>query len=275
MSHYKNHPWYNERKLQTFIYEHPSCLSIPNIKAIDKERIQIPECRIDLLMESTVKKHRYIVEVQLGKLDDDHVLRLQHYYANEKAHYPAYSYTAVLVVEEIKPAMKKKLAAIATFFPLLVMQLETPNASDTQDIPRFTHVLLSFEEEERKQETFFYEPELETAWKKKLTVEQFQSLESLLEWVNEMSPNAYRFSYQREYLGLERKGCTTASVTFKPKDKGVKLRFPHIDMEDIKPLLKEQGILCKDNQNKLFIAYEHLSSHEHYLKLLFHRALVK
>jgi len=275
MSHYKNHPWYNERKLQTFIYKHPTCLAIPDIKAIDKERIQTPECRIDLLMESMVTKHRYIVEVQLGKLDDDHVLRLQHYYANEKAHYPTYSYTAVLVVEEIKPAMKKKLAAISTFFPLLVIKLEAPSTSNTQDTPLFTHVSLAFEEKERKHETFFYESELETSWKKKLTAEQLQALELLLEWVNEMSPSAYRFSYQREYIGLEHKGCTTASVIFKPKSKGIKLRFPHIDMEDMKPLLKKREILCKDNQNKLIIAYEYLPSHEDYLKLLFHRALVK
>ena len=97
----RNHPDYNERWIQNQIVEDPSLLGLgDDIIVKDEERHQPHAGRLDLLLQDT-QNLRYEVEIQLGKVDESHIIRTIEYWDLEKKRYPQYDHCAVIIAEEI------------------------------------------------------------------------------------------------------------------------------------------------------------------------------
>ena len=73
------HPDYNERWIQNQIVEDPTLLGLgEDIIVKDEERHQPHAGRLDLLLQDT-QNLRYEVEIQLGKVDESHIIRTIEY----------------------------------------------------------------------------------------------------------------------------------------------------------------------------------------------------
>ena len=93
----KNHPDFNERWGQDRIAEQPSIIGLGDIILKDYERIQPHAGRLDLLLQNIESKQRYEVELQLGKLDESHIIRAIEYWDLERKRYPQYDHCAVII----------------------------------------------------------------------------------------------------------------------------------------------------------------------------------
>src|SRR4051812_48232680 len=90
----KAHPEYNERWLQSRIAEDPKILGLGDLVLLQQERIQPSGGRLDLLFQDT-EKRRYEVELQLGPVDESHIIRTIEYWDIERKRYPQYNHCAV------------------------------------------------------------------------------------------------------------------------------------------------------------------------------------
>src|SRR5712692_8607988 len=97
----KDHPEYNEKWVQLRVAEDPKILGLGDLVLLQQERIQPSGGRLDLLFQDADTKRRYEVELQLGPVDESHIIRTLEYWDIERKRYPQYDHCAVLVAEDI------------------------------------------------------------------------------------------------------------------------------------------------------------------------------
>jgi hypothetical protein len=84
----KKDPNLNEKWVQEQIAEDPSILGLGDLMLRDKERIQTSSGRLDLLLQDAETLKRYEVEIQLGSVDESHIIRTIEYWDIERKRYP-------------------------------------------------------------------------------------------------------------------------------------------------------------------------------------------
>ena len=82
----KNNSNYNETWVQDRIAEDPSILGLGDLILRDRERAQKHAGRLDLLLQDSKSDRRYEVEIQLGRVDESHIIRTIEYWDIEKKH---------------------------------------------------------------------------------------------------------------------------------------------------------------------------------------------
>ena len=98
----KIHPELNEKWLQEKIAEEPAILGLgENIEVRDTERRQSAGGRLDLLLKDSELGKRFVVELQLGECDPDHIIRTIEYWDIERKRFPQFEHCAVIVAENI------------------------------------------------------------------------------------------------------------------------------------------------------------------------------
>jgi hypothetical protein len=95
------HKELNETWVQKVIAEDPTILGLGDLILKDKERIHPKAGRLDLLLQDAESKRRYEVEIQLGKVDESHIIRTIEYWDIERKRYPQYDHCAVIIAEDI------------------------------------------------------------------------------------------------------------------------------------------------------------------------------
>jgi len=79
-----NNPSLTEKWVQEIIANDPSILGLGDLILKDKERIHPKAGRLDLLLQDPDSERRYEVEIQLGKVDESHIIRTIEYWDIEK-----------------------------------------------------------------------------------------------------------------------------------------------------------------------------------------------
>jgi hypothetical protein len=97
----KTSPEFNEKWVQTVIAEDPSILGLGDLILKNVEKIQPHAGRLDLLLQDEDAKERYEVEIQLGEVDETHIIRTIEYWDIERKRYPQYDHYAVIIAEDI------------------------------------------------------------------------------------------------------------------------------------------------------------------------------
>ena len=123
----KNHPDISEKWLQERIAENPELLGLGDgLEAIGVERSQPSGGRLDLLFAERggdlIKW--YEVEIQLGSLDESHIIRAIEYWDIERRRYPQYDHTAVIVAENITGRFLNVISLFNGAIPLIAIQLK-------------------------------------------------------------------------------------------------------------------------------------------------------
>lgn len=90
----------NEAAIRDWIAANPDVLPLSGgLICRDKERVQ-PNGRLDLLLENKQGTTRYVVEIQLGALNESHIVRAIEYWDWERTRYPYYDHQVVLLGEK-------------------------------------------------------------------------------------------------------------------------------------------------------------------------------
>jgi hypothetical protein len=130
----------DERWLQDQIHSDPAILGLGDTVVIEKERAQNSGRRLDFLLRDPSGNMRYVVEVMLGPLDADHLIRTIDYWDIERRRYPNLEHRAVIIAEEITTHFLNVILLLHRSIPLLAIQLNA-FVSEGDIFVHFTKIL--------------------------------------------------------------------------------------------------------------------------------------
>ena len=117
-------PEFNERWVQDIIAGDPGILGLGTLSLVSKEKILSSGGRVDLILGDDESSVRYEVEIQLGRTDPSHIIRVLEYWDLERKRYPEFDHVAVLVAEEITSRFFNVISLFNGVIPIIALQMK-------------------------------------------------------------------------------------------------------------------------------------------------------
>lgn len=233
----KNHPHLNEKWVQDRIAEDPSILGLGNLILREKERIQPAAGRLDLLLQDEELDKRYEVELQLGKLDESHLIRTIEYWDIERKRYPQYDHCAVIIAKDITSRFLNVLSLLNNTIPLIAIQMKAVKIGDKFSL-MFTTVLSEFkrglEEDDVKETTD------RRYWEERATKRTVALVDDVMELIHGFEPQI-NLKFNKFYIGVEKEGMVDNWVLFRPKKDLLRLEIRLPRSQEMDNWLETQG----------------------------------
>jgi hypothetical protein len=227
----KSHASLTEKWLQDEIIKDPTILGLGDVIVRSQERTQPKGGRLDLLLEDPESDVRYEVELQLGAVDESHIIRTIEYWDLEQKRYPQYDHVAVIVAEEITSRFFNVIGLFNGFIPLIAIQLNAleVNGYLTLNSTRVLDVQTLGTEEEDS-------PALATDrpyWENRSTKQVLTIVDSIIGVAREIDPRLIA-RYNKHYIGLGIEGLANNFISFKPRKKHLclQIKIPKSDETD-------------------------------------------
>jgi hypothetical protein len=239
----KSHPVLTERWLQDEIVKDTSILGLGDLVVRSQERNQPKGGRLDLLLEDPDSGTRYEIELQLGTVDESHIIRTIEYWDLERRRYPQYDHVAVIVAEEITSRFFNVIGLFNGFIPLIAIQLNAleVNGFMTLNSTRVLDVQSMGTEEEDS-------PALATDrpyWESRSTKQVLTVMDSLVELARNIDPRLVA-RYNKYYIGLGIDGLANNFISFKPRKKHVCLQIKIQESDETDEILENTNLQLLD-----------------------------
>lgn len=212
---------FNEKWVQDRIAENPSILGLGELILKDKERIQPKAGRLDLLLQDPDRSRRFEVELQLGSLDESHIIRTIEYWDIERKRYPMYEHTAVIIAENITSRFLNVLSLFNGSIPIVAIQMNALRVDGKVGL-HFTTVLdhvprgLEGEDEETQEVTD------RSYWETKSNKKMLQTVDQLFSIVKGID-SSLELKYNKFYIGLGKQGVSSLFTLFRPRKAFVRI----------------------------------------------------
>jgi len=243
----------SEKWVQDAVAEDPSILGLGDLIVKDKERIQANAGRLDLLLQNPDSLKRYEVEIQLGSVDESHIIRTIEYWDIERKRYPQYEHAAVIVAEEITARFLNVIQLFNGAIPLIAIKM-TAYKVGTEYALTFVKVLDEITYGLTDEDEPVAEPTDRNYWESQRgTKKSVATTDALLKIVNQIEPKAV-LKYNKHYIGLEVGGSAMNFVSFMPRKSFVIMSFRIFQSQEIDALIDESGFekLSYDSQFKQY-----------------------
>lgn len=241
----KNHPELNEAWIQQVIADDPNILGLGDIILRDKERIQPRAGRLDLLFQDSDTNKRYEVEVQLGQVDESHIIRTIEYWDIERKRYPQYEHCGVIIAEDITSRFLNILGLFNGMIPLVAIQMTAIETESGVGL-NFTKVLDEMVLGMPDEDEGINEPTDRNYWETKRSNKKMVSLaDKILEIVKEID-SSLELKYNKYYIGLASAGVAKNFALCKPKKEFMRLEVKLRKDENINSKLDESGLNLMD-----------------------------
>lgn len=218
----KNHPEFTESRIQDYIFDNPSILGLGDLTPIQKEKTQPTGGRLDMLMADDMDG-RYEVELQLGEVDPEHIIRTIEYWDTERKRFPQYNHCAVIIAEEITGRFLNVISLFNGNIPLIALQVSAHKVSESEVALIFTKVLdrisLGTDDED-------VVPQTRGDWEKKSKPQMLALVDSLFSSIVGAS-DGFSLKYTKPYIGLSKDGIARNFISFDPKKRFVWLKIKH------------------------------------------------
>ena len=217
----KNHPEITESWLQEKIIDEPEILGLgEGLEVKDKERSQ-PNGRLDLLLKE--EDMRFVVELQLGECDPDHIIRIIEYWQVEQDRFPDIEHYAVLVAEDIITSRYWNILNLFNRYgiPLIAIQLdvrETENGFTLNFIKVLDESPDDFEEKEGVE---FFD---RYYWEKKSNLEMLSLVDRSKDILKKFFPKI-DLKYNKSYIGIKRDNRVDNFIKFGLRKKYIYFYF--------------------------------------------------
>ena len=269
----KSHPTINEQWLHNRLIDNPGLLGLGDLEVRSSERRQPSGGRLDLLLEDTENRIRYEVEIQLGELDESHIIRTIEYWDIERRRYPQYDHIAVIVAEDVTSRFLNVISLFNGAIPLIAIQIKGVSVNDlfTLVATRVVDlaVLGTVEEDEGEIVDRGF-------WEGKASPSSLQIVDDLIELTRGVQPNVNP-KYTKHYIGLDVGGQSRNFLVLRPrKASNVLTDFKVPQSEELTGRLSETGLsLSYDTRNRRYrirISQQDLSERRHILIDLINKA---
>lgn len=243
-----NHPILTEKWIQEIIADDPSILGLGDLILKDKERIHLKAGRLDLLLQDPDSERRYEVEIQLGKVDESHIIRTIEYWDIEKKRYPQYDHCAVIIAEDITNRFLNVINIFNGSIPLIAIKMEAYKNGNDHWLT-FTTVLNEVslglvEEDEIKEATD------RNYWEKRGTTKTVALADELVAMINEFT-SGYELKYNKFYVGLAKDGQPPDNfVIFRPKKSNTTMEIRLEQTAETDKLIEDASLDLMEYDNK-------------------------
>lgn len=234
----KDHPEYDEQWLKKVIMDDPSILGLGDLIVKDVERIQPKAGRLDLLLYDPENEKRYEVEIMLGRIDESHIIRAVEYWDIERKRFPNYEHCAVVIAEDITTRFLNIISLFNNTIPIIAIQLNALKI-ENQLILNFTKVLDEVTIGEEEEEVI--EKADRSYWETKGSHESVKLADECLNIIKEFDSD-YSLSYNKYYIGLQKRGRPNNFAVFRAKKKFVRVEVRLTNMDLCKNILEEKDI---------------------------------
>ena len=190
---------FNEKQIQEEIIKTPSILGLGDLQVLSKERIQPQGGRLDILMCDEENK-RYEVELQLGSVDESHIIRTIEYWDVERKRCPQYEHCAVIIAEDITSRFLNVISLFNGTIPIIAIQMNAVKIGEEIGLS-FIKILdevkrLTDEDDEQEETDRRY-------WEtQKGTPKTVGIADKLLKLINVEGEQPYELKYNKFYIGL-------------------------------------------------------------------------
>ena len=234
----KGHPTLNERWLQDRLTENPSLLGLGELEVRSSERRQPSGGRLDLLLQNIETSTRYEVEIQLGAVDESHIIRTIEYWDIERRRYPQYDHIAVIAAEDVTSRFLNVISLLNGAIPLMAIQIKgvEVNGAFTLIATRVLDLTTLGTEEEDEGETVD-----RASWEHKASRGSLRIMDGLTEIVNTIH-SGMTPKYTKFYIGLASGGAAQNFVKFRPSKSYVLTEFKIPQEEELSNWLNESGL---------------------------------
>ncbi len=229
-----------EKWVQGVIADDPTILGLGDLVVKDIERMQPNAGRLDLLLQDPESLKRYEVEIQLGSVDESHIIRTIEYWDLERKRYPQYEHVAVIIAEEITARFLNVIQLFNGAIPLIAVKMTAYKIGNeyaltfVKVLDEVTYGLIGEDEP-------VAEPTDRNYWEsKRASKKSVSATDALLKLVNEIEPKA-TLKYNKHYIGLEVNGSAMNFVTFVPRKSNVIMSFKILKSQEVDDILDENG----------------------------------
>jgi len=219
----KSHPQLNEAWVQDIIADDPNILGLGDVILRDKERIQPRAGRLDLLLQDTDSNRRFEVEIQLGEVDESHIIRTIEYWDIERKRYPQYEHCGVIVAENITSRFLNVLSLFNGMIPLIAIQMTAIETESGVGI-NFTKVLDEMTLGMPEEDEAINEPADRAYWETRSNKKMVAIADEILALVKEINPSL-ELKYNKPYIGMTLNNVANNFAVCKPKKKFARLEI--------------------------------------------------
>jgi len=233
----KSHPTLSERWVQDVIGSDPSILGIGDLVLKDRERIHRGAGRLDLLLQESDGTGRYEVELQLGTVDESHIIRTLEYWDLERKRFPQYDHVAVIVAEDITSRFLNVISLLNGTIPIMALQMSAIDTGNGVGL-HFTKVLDTVklglvDEDEEVNEVVDRD-----YWVKRGTAQTTALADRILGLGQDFLPPQTRLSYNKYYVGVWIDGSPNNFIILRPQKTAVKLELKLPKTEEYDALIE-------------------------------------
>ena len=205
----------SESSIESLIAAQPELLGLgDDLVLVDRQRQQPGAGRLDLLLQDADQSKRWEVELQLGKTDESHIIRVLEYWDIERKRYPNYEHTAVIIAEDITSRFMNVISLFHGAIPLVAIKMEALEHNGELGL-HFTKVLepiaLGSDDEEGAQsatDRAYWE-----ARGSKATVHIADELAEITKGLD----IPVELKYNKYYIGVTLNGAPENFIIFRPK----------------------------------------------------------
>ena len=263
----KSHPDIDEKWLQGHIKKNPALLGLGDELIVrDYERTQPSGGRLDLLLEDRDQSIRYEVEVQLGAVDESHIIRAIEYWDVERRRYPQYEHIAVIVAEEVTGRFLNVISLFNGSIPLIAIQLKgvEVNGAFTLIATRVLDVVRLGTEEEDAGETVD-----RAHWEQKTSSASLKVMDDIISLINEEVVENVEPRYNKNFIGLTHNGQPNHFIVFGPRKNPYALtEFKAPEDEETSTRLNDSGLKydTKHGKYRVWVYQDDIREHRQVIK---------
>lgn len=114
---------WSEKFIQDLIFTNSEILGLGKFTNVTREHTQATGGRVDLILSGDNLSARYVVEIQLGKTDADHIVRTLEYWDQERKWHPNVDHVAVLIAEEITGRFYSVISLLNEKIPIIALKM--------------------------------------------------------------------------------------------------------------------------------------------------------
>lgn len=237
----KNHSQYDERWLHEVIADDPSILNLGDVVVKDRERIHPGAGRLDMLLQEADGHGRFEVEIQLGTVDESHIIRTIEYWDIERKRYPQYDHTAVIIAENITSRFLNVISLFNGFIPIMALQVSAIETSEGVGL-YFTKVLdtvrLGYidEDEETAELTD------RNYWESKRGTQKTVKLADQILEITKEFISSIEQSYNKYYIGFWVEGKPLNFAICRPQKNALRLEIKLPKADEYDEIISSSGL---------------------------------
>jgi hypothetical protein len=274
----KDHPQIKETWVHARIKEDPSILNLGDLVFVETERRQPKAGRLDILLKDPETGKKYEVEVQLGPMDESHIIRTIEYWDYERKRSPRVEHAAVLIAEDVTGRFINVIHLLNGTIPLIAIKMIATKHGDGISL-HFTTVL----DETAHREEYEAEEDIIPAdrpyWEKHANPQLMDLLDKCIGILKDIDANLAPH-WTKGYVGLEEYGVTKNFISFsllrKKNQIKIWVSYKGTDMWEGKLSAANINVHKEENGSiTFFIKSEDINKNKDLLKELFKKAYDK